>query len=283
MTATALIAGAAVALATLAVVEAAVELGRGRRRRRRPAPRRRVAAVIGLLSRAGRRIGVAPAPEALAARLAAAGTPLGLAPADLMAAKTTLGLLALLVVVGPAAALPGRLGPVALVVAPLVAAASPELWLRRRAAVRGRAMAAEVADVLDLLRVCVEAGRPPDAALAEVGRRHRGALGHELRRAADELALGRPREAALADLTARCPVAEVAALSAAIRRADRHGAPLGPALVALAADARAARARAVREQAARAAPKIQLVVALLLVPAVMLLVGAALTAAFGVT
>jgi len=44
---------------------------------------------------------------------------------------------------------------------------------------------------------------------------------------------------------------------------------------------RAARARAVREQAAKAAPKIQLVIALLLVPAVLLLVGAALAAAFG--
>ena len=74
----------------------------------------------------------------------------------------------------------------------------------------------------------------------------------------------------------------MAALVAALQRADRHGAPLAPALAALAADARAARARAVREQAAKAAPKIQLVVALLLVPAVMLLVGAALAAAFGV-
>ncbi|MCW3050467.1 MAG: hypothetical protein JWO74_4751, partial [Solirubrobacterales bacterium] len=45
---------------------------------------------------------------------------------------------------------------------------------------------------------------------------------------------------------------------------------------ALAADARARRARALQERAARAAPKIQLVVALLLVPAAMLVVGAAL-------
>jgi tight adherence protein C len=44
----------------------------------------------------------------------------------------------------------------------------------------------------------------------------------------------------------------------------------------LAADARARRAQRLREQAARAGPKIQLVVALVLVPAVMLLVGAAL-------
>jgi tight adherence protein C len=63
---------------------------------------------------------------------------------------------------------------------------------------------------------------------------------------------------------------------AALQRAERHGAPLGPALAALAADARARRAQALRERAAKAAPKIQLVVALLLVPAVMLLLGAAL-------
>jgi hypothetical protein len=48
---------------------------------------------------------------------------------------------------------------------------------------------------------------------------------------------------------------------------------------ALAADARARHARRLRERAARAAPKIQLVVALLLVPAVMLMVGAALATA----
>ncbi len=68
-------------------------------------------------------------------------------------------------------------------------------------------------------------------------------------------------------------------LVAALERTERHGAPLGPALAALAADARARRAQRLRERAARAAPKIQLVVALLLVPAVMLVVGAAMAGA----
>jgi hypothetical protein len=68
-------------------------------------------------------------------------------------------------------------------------------------------------------------------------------------------------------------------LTAALLRAERHGAPLGPALHALATDARARHAQRLRERAARAAPKIQLVVALLLVPAVMLMVGAALATA----
>ena len=279
MTSGALAAGAAAAAAAAALPDL-LGMARGRVRTRIPVRGPRL--VVAVLGRVGRRLGVAPAPEALARRLAAAGVSAALRPADVMAARTGGALIATLGVLGPATALPGRLGPVAVLGAPVVAAAAPELWLRRRAHRRGRLMAAEVADVLDLLRVCVEAGRSPTAALADVGRRHRGVLGRELRRAAGELALGRSRASVLAALDARCPVEEISALVAALGRADRHGAPLAPALGALAADARAARARAVREQAAKAAPKIQLVVALLLVPAVMLLVGAALAAAFGV-
>ena len=67
---------------------------------------------------------------------------------------------------------------------------------------------------------------------------------------------------------------------AAIGRADRHGASLGPALAAIATDAREHRARAIREHAAKAAPQIQLVIALGLVPATMLIVAAGLLANF---
>jgi len=72
----------------------------------------------------------------------------------------------------------------------------------------------------------------------------------------------------------------VPALVAALKRANRHGAALGPALAAEARAARARQARRAAEHAARAAPQIQLVVALLLVPAVLLLVAAALIPAF---
>lgn len=278
MTPAALAAGLATASGGLAVAEV---VGLWRERRQRPP--RAAAGALRLLTGLGRRLGVAPAPEALAMSLAAAGGPTRVTPGDVMAVKTGGALVALLAVLGPATALPGRLGPVVAVGVPLGAAHAPELWLRRRARARARAMAVEVADVLDLLRVCVEAGRAPAAAVGEVGRRHHGLLGAELRRASRELALGVPRKQVLSALAARCPLAEIGALVVALHRADRHGAPLAPALRALAADARAARARAVVEQAAKAAPKIQLVVALLLVPAVMLLVGAALASAFGAT
>ena len=79
-------------------------------------------------------------------------------------------------------------------------------------------------------------------------------------------------------LVRRCPLPGMAVLVAALERAERHGAPLSETLAAQAREAREARARHLREQAAKAAPKIQLVVALLLVPSVMLLVAAALLA-----
>jgi tight adherence protein C len=196
-----------------------------------------------------------------------------------MAVKAGAALTALPAGLPIAAAMPGRLGPVVALAAPACAFLAPDAWLARRTRRRQRAMAAELADVLDLLRVAADAGLSPARALAEVGRRRHGALAAELRTAAMRIDLGVPRAEALAGLERRCPVAGVAPLVAALLRAERHGAPLGPALAALAADARAAHAQRLRDQAARAAPKIQLVVALLLVPAVMLLIGASLAAA----
>src|SRR4029079_5397453 len=96
-------------------------------------------------------------------------------------------------------------------------------------------------------------------------------------------ALGESAEHTLDQLEARCPATGIPQLTAALRRAARHGAPLGTTLKAQAAEARSLRATHRSELAARAAPKIQLVVALLLVPAVLLLVGAAVVPAVAVT
>ena len=91
--------------------------------------------------------------------------------------------------------------------------------------------------------------------------------------------LGVPLGRALDGLAARLPQPEIRAFVAALHRARRHGAPLADTLAAQARAARFALARRIREDAARAAPKIQLLVALLLVPSVLLLVAAALVAA----
>jgi tight adherence protein C len=165
---------------------------------------------------------------------------------------------------------------VLLLAAPVTGFLAPEYALRRRARTRARLMEAELPDVLDLLRVAIAAGLAPRRALAEVGRRHPGILAAELKRAAARAAMGEPTDKTLTSIEQRCPAKGIPALVAALKRAERHGAPMAGALAAQAAEARSRRAAQRSEQAAKAAPKIQLVVALLLVPAVLLLVAAAL-------
>jgi tight adherence protein C len=232
-----------------------------------------------LLARLARRHGARAAPPDIDAKIAAAGAPLGLTAPDVMALKGAGALIGGLLALPLVTALPGRLGIVALLCAPGAGFLAPDLALARLARARGERMSREVADVLDLLRVAVQAGLPVGRALGEVGRRSGGLLADELRATATRLQLGATRDEAFAELVARCPIAAVATLAAAVARADRHGAPLAPALESITAEARAEQARMLRDEAARAAPKIQLVVALVLVPAVMLLVAAVLVQA----
>jgi tight adherence protein C len=237
--------------------------------------------LLRLLVRTGARLRTtqAAAPHDLEARIAAAGRPAGLGARELMAAKlaaaATAGVLAALL----STAAPGRLALMLLAAGPVAGFLAPDLWLARRAAERARRIRRELPALLDLLRVGVESGSSLAEALRAVGARTHGPLAAEWRAVGRQVALGVPLERALDGMAERAPLAEVRALVAALDRARRHGAPLGDALAAQARDARFALARHAREEAARAGPKIQLVVALLLVPSVLLLVAAALLAA----
>lgn len=239
-------------------------------RRQRPGP------LVALLSALGRRGAHRIAAERLGRLLDAAGVPLDLTVRDLAAIKVGTAMVALACSTAWASALPGRLGIAVLLLSAPAGFLVPDLLLARAAKRRSAQMAREVADVFDLLRVATDAGLSADRALREVGERRGGTLGGELRRAAAQLELGVPRPDAYATLAARCPLEPIAALVAALGRADKQGAPLGLALQALATQARADRARQATEAGARAAPQIQLVVAMVLVPAVMLLLAASL-------
>lgn len=278
MSAAALGALAAGMLAAAAILD----LARGPARpARRGGARRsgRGRSAVPLLLALGRRLGVRRSAGDLDRRIAAAGAPLGLTGPDVVALEAGGALVGGLAAFPLALAGTGRTGLLAVAAASAAGFYAPRLWLRRRARERALAMARELPDVLDLLRVTVDAGLPVGRALGEVGRRHGGSLARELSATATAIELGVPRAGALAALPQRAPLPAVTALVAAVERTERHGAPLAPALVALAGQARAERARAVAEQAARAAPKIQLAVALLLVPSVLALVAAAAVAA----
>jgi tight adherence protein C len=270
------------ALAFASVASAAVALGLllpSRARRARGGAVERGPAALRLAARIGARFARRAGQTDVQRRIAAAGSPVGIGPRELLAAKLGSAISAGAIGAVLGAALPGRLGILVVVVAPVAGFMAPDLWLARRAEQRARAVRAQLPQLLDVLRVTVEAGLSLPAALRAVGDQADGPLAASWATVGRATSLGVPLEQALADMADRLPLAEVRVLAGALDRTRRHGVPLAQTLAAQAADARLAIARQVREEAARAGPKIQLVVALLLVPSVLLLVAAALVAA----
>ena len=178
-------------------------------------------------------------------------------------------------VASPAA--PGRLSWLVAIALPAAGFFAPDAWLERRARARLRSIRAQLPDALDLIAVGVAAGRSPLAGMSELAE-GRGQLASELAALAAEAQCGEPQRRALEGLRRRVPAPEVAAMCGAIERSRRFGSPLGRQLTEQADSLRAAQRRRIEEHAARAAPKIQLAVALLLVPSVLLMIAAGLLA-----
>ena len=194
----------------------------------------------------------ATAPVLVRARAggAVAGVAFGVASAVLLAP--------LLLALMPLWMLMGRLGP--------------DRAVARRARARRAAIVEALPDLLDLMVICVEAGMALDPALSLAADRLGGPLGEEVRATLSDQALGTPRRLAYRGLASRTASEDVGRLVASLLQAEELGTPLATALAGQAEALRAARRQRARDRAARAAPRIQLVVALVMVPGAMLLV-----------
>jgi tight adherence protein C len=153
--------------------------------------------------------------------------------------------------------------------------AYPDLWLRSLARRRTARIERAAPALLELVAAGVEAGIPLDAALLGAGRAGGGDLAEELERSRVSIALGRPRGEEFRDLAERTGAPTLAALGLALRLSDRLGVPLADSLRAQAERSRAEAARAVQERAAKAGPRVLVVVVFVLVPAALLPIGAA--------
>jgi tight adherence protein C len=213
----------------------------------------------------------------LTSRLARAGLANRISVRGLLAAKLGAALAGLLwsLVLAPAA--PGRLTWIVAVGLPAAGFLGPDAWLERQAGRRLRILRGALPDALDLLAVGTAAGRSPLSGLAELGRGD-GPLARELAMLSAESSCGMPQGEALGALRRRAPVREVAAMCGVIERSRRYGSPLADQLQEQATALRGVQRRRIEEQAAKAAPKIQLAVALLLVPSVLLMIAAGLLA-----
>jgi tight adherence protein C len=211
-------------------------------------------------------------------RLTRAGLAGRISPTGVLIARGAGSVLGVFSGLVAAPAAPGRLSWLVLAGLPAAGFLAPDALLERAARVRRERLVAALPDALDLLAVSAATGRNTAAGFAEIASSGDGPLAVELAIAVAEISAGRPQERALAALRERVSGSELAALVAAIERSRRYGSPLAAQLRRQASALRINQRRAVQERAARAAPKIQLVVALVLVPSVLLIIAAGLIA-----
>lgn len=172
------------------------------------------------------------------------------------------------VVLGAAA---GGFGMVAGAVLPVAAARAVA---RRRAQLLRR----QAPEVLALVATASHCGLSTAASLAACGDWLSSELAAGCADAARDLSRGAALGPVLRRLGMEFPVDEVTGLIAVLERARTHGTAVADTLRVNADAARDARARAAAEAAAKAAPRIQLVAALLLVPAALCMLAAAMVA-----
>jgi tight adherence protein C len=149
--------------------------------------------------------------------------------------------------------------------------ALPPLWVDGEANKRQEAIGLAVPDSLELLVTCVEAGMHFDKALQYVQANMQGPLAEEYRTLSRELQMGIPRQEAFHRLLARNSSDELHVVVGAILQGLELGVPIGNTLGDQAEEMRIRRLQRAKEIGAKAAPKIALVTALIVAPAVMCL------------
>jgi tight adherence protein C len=134
----------------------------------------------------------------------------------------------------------------------------PELWLTWQVRARQRRIVLGLADAVDLLVVCVEAGLGLDQALNRVGQEIRIAhpvLSDELQLVNLEMRVGKGRVEALRGLAVRTGVEDLKALMAMLIQTDRFGTDLAQALRVYSDNLRTKRRQRAEELAAKTTVK----------------------------
>lgn len=138
----------------------------------------------------------------------------------------------------------------------------------------------DLPDFLDVLTITVGAGLGFRNALRRVSEELGGPVAEEVRIVLRQMSLGASRRAAFEGLRERTDSEQLGQFVTAFLQAEELGTPLGDGLVAIARDMRKAFAQKARRDAARAAPKVSLVLTTVAVPGalILLLTGVFLSA-----
>ena len=169
--------------------------------------------------------------------------------------------------------LAGGGSPIAVLLAAGIGWFFPDMWISRAGRVRQERIERELPDFLDILAVTVRAGLGYRLALGRVADALEGPVGEEMMVALRQMELGASRRSAFEALRDRNGSEQLQSFVAAQLQAEELGVPLSEALNDIAGDMRRAAHQAARRRAARATPRVSLVVTSLILPGTMILIA----------
>jgi tight adherence protein C len=148
----------------------------------------------------------------------------------------------------------------------------PDLLLMNIGQKRQEELRLGLADALDMLTVCVEAGQGFDGALMQVARATTGPISGEFARVLSEIQIGKSRGEAFSSLAARTSVTEAKTFVSALVQADRLGLPIGNVLREQSIQMRLVRRQRAEEKAMKVPVKILFPMLLCIFPALFIVI-----------
>ena len=151
----------------------------------------------------------------------------------------------------------------------------PAAVLRWQASARSRKIWKELPDVLDLLKICIEAGLSLDSALFRVGRELKDiapVLSRELAQYFLEIQSGLPRKEVLSNLAERNQVNALSGVVNVLIQSSRLGTDIAEALEVYSVSLRTERMQAAQEQGAKVSTKLTFPMIFLILPALLIVI-----------
>jgi len=161
----------------------------------------------------------------------------------------------------------------------------PDLLIKNLAQRRQEQTSKSLADALDMLSVCVEAGQGFDAALLQVARNVDGPISGEFARVLSEIQIGKSRGEAFSAMGDRVTLPEVKNFITALVQADRLGLPIAGVLREQTVNMRLVRRQKAEEKAQKVTIKILFPLMFCILPALFIVIigpgGIRMMSAFG--
>lgn len=149
---------------------------------------------------------------------------------------------------------------------------APDVMVMNTGAKRQDVLRRGLADALDMLTVCVEAGQGFDGAILHVAKAVDGPVAGEFARVLAEIQIGKSRAAAFSSLAARTKVPEIRTFVTALVQADRLGLPIGSVLREQSVQMRMIRRQRAEEKAQKVPIKILFPMLLCIFPAMFIVI-----------